>query len=146
MKTDKDLVYEVIKLSQFGANEAIFWRWNLARTQIDVFAQCGDVFLWGCADVEQITWDNLDVLKQAVKDIEEASGSEYDNQDDAFYLFCARVRGMRPQGAMYKYLKSYDTDEDRAREKTEKIRALFDAAGPPREVGVGNPVDRDEVE
>lgn len=145
MGTDKDLIYEVLKLAQFDATESVWWRYNEDRTALRIFANCSDTFAWGCSDVEEITWSNLDVLKQAVKDVEEVVVSEYSNQDDAFLLFCARVRNMRPQGAMYKYLTVHHKDESIAAERTEKLRALFDSAGPEREVGFGNPVDRNEV-
>ena len=138
-KTDKDLLYEVAKLSQFSANEAIFWRYNDERTQIDVYANCSDIFFWGCADAEPITWDNLQVLRDSVREVQELTGSEFSNQDDGLLLFVARVRNERPQGAFYKYITVHNDDE-----KTASLRALFDAAGPERETGFGNPVDRKE--
>lgn len=145
-KTDKDLVYEVIKLSQFDANSSIFWRWNNDRTEIDVYADCSDVFAWGCSDGEQITWENLDVLRQSIADVESITENPYSNKDDGFLLFCARVRGMRPQGAMYKYLEVLHKDEEIAAERTAKLRELFNAAGPEREAGFGNPIKHTNTE
>lgn len=100
----KSLFYEVAKLAEFDACDAIFWRWNEEHEELNVFATCSDVFDWGTADVELITEENLPVLKQAVADVREITGSDYSNQSDAFLLFCARVRGCRPQGAFYRYL------------------------------------------
>ena len=56
-------------------------------------------------------------MEQAFKDCEDHGGE----------LFCARIRKMRPQGACYAY---YD----------KKDWHLFDACGPERECGFGNPM------
>jgi hypothetical protein len=69
---------------------------------------------WRTADAERITEANIGILEQAIKDCDEP------------LLFCARVRRMRPQGAMYKYIKM-------------EHRHFFDACGPERELDSGNP-------
>lgn len=89
---------------------------------LEVGITCNDVFHWGCADVEDINSDeDIELLIQACKD------SEFDGPT----LYCARKRGMRPQGAMYKHLD-------------EKDWPLFDECGPHRETGIGNPVEQPE--
>jgi hypothetical protein len=149
--SDKDLLYEVAKLSQFDACDAIWWRWDAQKssegTRLMVLVNCNDLFYWGCADCEEVTEDNLPVLREAVADCERVSGSEYGNQDDAFLLFCCRVRGMRPQGAYYKHLKVYVRgDDDEAARRTTDLRALFDACGPEREVDyLNNPKAQDSA-
>jgi hypothetical protein len=95
----------------------IFWRVDDQYAPISIFVNCNDVFWWGCADAEAITADNLDIFEQAYRDAPKQGG----------LLFCCRVRGMRPQGAYYKYL---DDSE----------KPLFDACGPEREIGIGNPL------
>lgn len=134
---DKDILYEVAKLAQFNACESIWWRINADRsseaTGLRVLVDCSDVFEWGTADCEEVSVENLAVLQQAVADMRRATGSEYDGQSKAFLLFCARVRQQRPQGAYYKCLTG------RTDEITVKIRDLFDACGPEREVDILNP-------
>lgn len=101
----------------------LWWRTDGEYAPVTFFVKCSDVFEWGCADLEQITPENIHVLEQATKDCEGAMkfGAVY-----AGILFCCRVRGMRPQGAIYDH---YDKG----------MWHLLDAAGPPREVGFGNP-------
>lgn len=70
---------------------------------------CNDVFFWGCADAEEITEDDLALLKDSVNDAG-VFGT---------LLFCARKRKMRPQGAMYKFIDK-------------EYWSLFDEAGPER--------------
>lgn len=83
-------------------------------------ANVSDVFAWGCADAEDITPDTVDALEQAHADCRAAGAEEY-----TVDLYAARRRGMKPQGAAYP-------------EKPE-AQALFDACGPERQVGFGNP-------
>lgn len=68
--------------------------------------------------------DVLRGLAEAVADCETLVGRY--NADDAFLLWCARQRATRPQGAYYKHLDP-------------RLHHLFDAVGPEREVGLGNP-------
>ena len=85
---------------------------------------CNDFFYWGVADGEGINnQEDVDLLEQTIKDI-----SETDRTND-FYapeLYCARHAKMRPQGACYSHLPK-------------SLWHLFDACGPEREVGIGNP-------
>ena len=89
----------------------------------EFYVNCNDAFYWACADCEPITAESLPDFRKALED------SEYDGP----LLYVARRRQMRPQGAMYKYLERKDWP-------------LFDACGPKREAGFGNPVDRDKLE
>jgi len=94
--------------------------WNLVwRVEGDdpgFAVNCNDVFWWGCADAEDLTLESLPVLVQAFEDA----------GDDGLVLYCARMRKMRPQGAMYKHIGKDHW-------------ALFDACGPIREVDILNP-------
>lgn len=73
---------------------------------------CNDVFHWACADVEDVGEEDLPLLEQSLKDA--------DGGVDGAMLYCARKRGMRPQGAMYAYIDKEN-------------QPLFDAAGPERD-------------
>ncbi len=98
--------------------------WQIEKGTARFFAMCSDFFWWGGADAEEITPDNIGVLELAIADC--YASDRVIGTCDAVSLFCARVRKMRPQGAAYKSL-------DR------KAWPLFDACGPEREVGMGNP-------
>jgi hypothetical protein len=89
----------------------IFWDESLNFTVL-----CNDAFYWGSADAEELTQDSFNDLEKSIVDA----------GDDGCLLYCARRRGMRPQGAMYEYLDKNSW-------------TLFDACGPEREVGIGNP-------
>lgn len=73
---------------------------------------CNDVFHWGCADAEEVSEADLPLLEQSLK--------EADGGFDGAMLYCARKRGMRPQGAMYAYIEK-------------ELWPLYDAAGPERD-------------
>lgn len=80
---------------------------------------CNDVFFWGSADAEFIDEATLPDFERAVT---ECGGDE----ETGALLYCARKRQERPQGALYKYIPP-------------EYWALFDACGPEREIGLGNP-------
>lgn len=86
--------------------------------EIKIYIRCNDIFYWGCSDAEEVRIENLSILRQSAKDIPNWK---------AGYLFCARVRGLRPQGAFY------EAKDDK------KDWPLFDACGPEREICMGNP-------
>lgn len=102
--------------------DSLHWRVDGEYAPVSFFVMCNDFFDWACADVEAITPDNLPVLEQALKDCK-----ALDNEEWGAELFCARVREMRPQGAFYKSIP-------------EELWPLFDACGPVRQTGFGNPV------
>lgn len=149
--TNAELFYEVGKLAEFDACSSIFFRLNEDnREQLDVYAECGDVFIWGASDVEPITEETLPVLRQAIADVEALGGMW--SQGDGFLLYCARMRKMRPQNAYYRNLRVHVSvpdglneyghpkrraDEDAEKIGTAKLHALFDAAGPERSMDFG---------
>lgn len=83
---------------------------------ISMYVSCNDVFFWGCSDGEEITLEEIPSLIKACQECPEA-GTE---------LWCARKTQQRPQGASYSYYKPEHWH-------------LFDACGPERETGFGNP-------
>lgn len=105
------------------------WRCDGEYGPVTFFATCSDCFVWGSADAEDITPENVDILAQAVADCRRADpvyGTIY-----AAELFAARMRKMRPQGA------SYD-------DRNKFMWPLYDACGPKRETGLGNPTPHPE--
>ncbi len=87
---------EVMKLfAKHDICDELYWSEDLS-----LFVLCNDVFYWGCADCEAIESQNdIVLLKSCFEDCEE----------HAITLYCARRRSMRPQGAMYKYLKGHES-------------------------------------
>lgn len=106
---------------EYDYQEFVFWFLS-ENDALTPSIECGDVFVWGCADEEDILEDDLPLLEKCFQDTGGESGS------NGAALFCARKRGMRPQGAMYKHFK-------------EEYWPLFDACGPKREVSDFNPIE-----
>lgn len=88
--------------------EYLWWRTDDEFAPITFFINCSDSFSWGTADGERVTEENVGILEQSIEDA-----------DDPL-LFCARIRKMRPQRSMYKYIG-------------ENKRHFFDECGPERE-------------
>lgn len=111
---------ELLKLmAQNDACDELYWSVK-PDGDLRFWIICNDVFWWGAADAEDVTPENIDVLRECL-------------EIDALWgptLFCARVRGMRPQGAMYKHID-------------EEMWPHFDACGPEREIDIGNPITQD---
>ena len=78
-----------------------------------------DFFGWACADGEEVTEADLPEIQKAINDCE---GDIIDGAS----LWACRKRQLRPQGACYTYIRK-------------RSWHLFNAAGPEREVGFGNP-------
>lgn len=113
-------------LAVFGSldsHDDLWWRCDGAYAPVTFFVNCNDLFWWGCADLEEVTPENLPVLEQCIVDC--GSVRNLDCRIYATSLFCARVRKLRPQGCCY--------PENR------DLWPLFDAAGPERVVDGGNP-------
>ncbi|MFC1420768.1 hypothetical protein [Streptacidiphilus cavernicola] len=108
---------DLIRRADVSSDEILF---GLDGQQIRIAVNVSDVFAWGCADAEDITPERLPILEQAWLDCRAVDADEWTAE-----LYAARVRGMRPQGAAYP--------------KEAAVAALFDACGPEREVGLGNP-------
>jgi hypothetical protein len=127
MPTDnRDLIYEVIKLvAELDEGETEdFMFWPVTPEGVRVSVTCSDVFAWACADAEIITPENLPLLRKAYED--EITASPDGVALHAGWLFVARVRGERPQGAIYKALEYWEVP-------------LFNDAGPEREINFANP-------
>lgn len=101
----------------------LFWSISEDDDTLVLFrANCNDLFYWGCADAEEIMPNDIDSLNQAFVDCGGVWG---------VWLWCARKRQQRPQGAAYAFFD-------------EALWPLFDACGPVRETGLGNPFEPGE--
>lgn len=120
-----ELFLKVAKLvAKYDCHHEIFWHESLK-----VFALVNDVFYWGTADAEEITEENFPVLETAFADIIAASKNHegpFLFGAEAIMLFACRIRNLRPQNAVLKMLTAH-------------ILELFNACGPERPVGLGNP-------
>lgn len=96
--------------------------WHVTDDGVTFAVRCNDVFWWACADTEDITPENLAILVQSFDDVAAVDDTE---TYWGVLLFCARVRGLRPQGCCYPKLAT--------------LWPLFDAAGPQRVIDFGNP-------
>lgn len=94
-------------IAEYEIWDLVFWHTNLK-----FYVNCNDLFAWGLADAEEITESNIDLLEQSLKDADYIDGA---------FLFCARSRKMRPQGAMYENIEK-------------KNWYLFDECGPTRKI------------
>lgn len=131
-KTDYDFIIEVLRVvSDNDDTSAIWWRCDGEWAPVTFFVNCNDLFFWGSADTETITPGNIGELVRAYADAEAIDKCAYASQ-----LFCARVRKMRPQGACYPEPIFADRRDE---PETLKLWALYDACGPERETGFGNP-------
>jgi len=123
MTTTDDALTILAYIAEQDMHDAIFWRCDGQYAPITIWVNCNDLFYWATADCEELTIENLPVLKQAVVDID-AVGPVLGILH-APALFACRVRGMRPQQPAYPH-GDYIENEP-------KLRALFDACGPPRD-------------
>ena len=124
--TDSELLtflLRALRATAFDFCDIFFWRTDGEYAPVSLFVKCNDLFYWGCADGEPLTPNNIHLLEQSIADCKAADpkfGYPY-----APELFCCRARGERPQGCCY--------PENR------DLWPLFDACGPERAVGLGNP-------
>lgn len=125
-----NFIFEVLRImAQIDSHSSLYWNVE-SDGKIKPLMMCSDLFAWGCADCEEITPENLLVLKQTILDLENIEKGLA--MMEATELFCARVRKMRPQGA------AYTTDV--------RVIPLFDACSPEREIGFGNPAAQPKIQ
>lgn len=117
-EVSKEFILDVLDTFGHGMAEMITWRTDEEYAPVTFWVNCNDLFYWATSDGEDITPENLPVLKQAFVDLE--SAYPHMGKCWAGELFAARVRGMRPQRRV---LDKYH----------ESIRPLFLAAGPERD-------------
>lgn len=135
--TRDEFIYKLLSLTTFDHCSSIWWRFRKGGSGaqddtdvLDFYVDCSDLFGWGVSDVEPVTPETLGELEQALKDC--------NHDGEGFYLYCARRRKMRPQGAWF--TRGYIDP---------KYMPLYAECGPEREVGHGNPhpfVSKDEYD
>jgi hypothetical protein len=106
---------EVLSLFERADNmtEAVVWRVDMtpgSNRDISLSALCSDFFAWATADAEEITVEDIPLLKSCLDDLRKADGATYYLGE----LFAARKRKMRPQKPCYKGMEP-------------SVAALFDA-------------------
>ncbi|MFL1904800.1 hypothetical protein ACJWDR_37705 [Streptomyces tauricus] len=116
-------VLELFSASHADAYGDLFW--TVDNGAVRLHANVSDVFAWGGSDCEPITPDTLPALERAYADLKAVGAEEFTAE-----LYAARQRGMRPQGAAY---------PSKTHESWRQVSALYDACGPERELGLGNP-------
>jgi hypothetical protein len=118
-----DFTRRVLALFAGDIAESLTWTGDGITQPLQFVAWVNDVFLWGADDHEPITPETLPDLEKAFAEVR---AIEKDDDYQAVVLWCARKRGIRPQGAHYQHLRP-------------SLTSLLDACGPLREVGLGNP-------
>lgn len=114
------LIRQVLEICALTENFDILM-WQNDGSYIGV--GCNDVFAWGCADCEEITPETLGLFQEAADELLAIEAEWWLAE-----LYTAKVRKMRPQGAIYQSVDMTDT-----------VVALFNSCGPDREAQFGNP-------
>jgi len=115
-----EFILEVLRIFSLDETDCygdLFWRCEDPGT-VEFFVNVNDVFWWATADLEEIMPEDLPEIRRAITDVRAVTGREL-HIHEAFTLWAARKRGMRPQQLAYP--------------KDEQLRALFDACGPARQ-------------
>lgn len=122
--TSDEFAWTVLDLiAQAELHDEVFWHCTGGTKAPEFLVNCSDFFYWGCADCEAITPANVHYLREAIAECEAIPN--YEGVGYIGSLFCAKVRGLRPQGC--------------TNPKDAAVRALFDACGPKREINIANP-------
>ena len=108
------------------SNDQYFIQKKYAKDKYEILIHCPDFFAWGLADLEPVT--DTELLAQCYLDCKNIDW--INGEDIAPFLYCARQRKRRPQGACYP--------------RDKRFWKLFDACGERREPGPGNPYHRGE--
>lgn len=120
-------------VAEADGTDCISWRCDGEYAPISFWINCNDLFWWGTADGEDLTYEQLPILKQAIVDCKAIKAYAF----WAFTLYCCRVRKMRPQGCCYP-----GATPEGVKEEYEELARLFDTCGPERLVDMNNPYAR----
>ena len=111
-------VLELLRIyEEADVNDDLLWR--VADGAVSFAVLCSDTFCWGTADAEDVTSDDLPLLRQCLDDLR-----PFDEEYLTSALFAARKRGMRPMRLWLGNNHVVFTDG---------ARSLFLAAGPERD-------------
>lgn len=119
-------------LALYAASEApdeLYWAIRQTM-EIGFMAKCSDFFMWGCADLERIEPEDIDLLTECFRDLAEHDATYFLGE-----LFCARKRKMRPMRLWLGTALSQENGTARDKGETEPgpVRDLFLACGPERD-------------
>ena len=121
-KYDNRLLVEILKaVDMHDLYDQVLWR--VYGSEVKFFIICNDLFYWGAADLEPI---------ESYQDLKTLDQSMMDDKHSGQFLYCARRRNLRPQGACYGEM--FDMD----------VWHYYDACGPVREVCFSNPKNKPE--
>ena len=100
------LIKEVVKIHRFfdGGSELFIGVDNADELFVSVVVN--DVFAWGCADMEDVTEDNIALFKSCADEIRAVQRSGLDPFQALCVLFACRVRQQKP----FKYDGVYPVD------------------------------------
>ena len=127
-KVGPDYIHQLmLVLAKIEDSGESIWPRVTLDGSLKICINCNDLFYWACADSEEFTPDDVDLLNECVADLL-AADKEY-GDCYVFELFCCRKRKMRPQ---YPFFRKYDRDRASYFEDnlSPAVRALFDALGP----------------
>lgn len=104
-----------------GESTPLIWRALGDRLELNML--CSDMFAWACADCEEITPDDVPLLRRTLADLRALN-----DHSEVWLgeLFAARKREMRPMNAWFRA-------RAKAGDLSDAERELFEAAGPERE-------------
>lgn len=123
-----EFLLKIFEAASYEYCNDLFWRTDGEYAPVTFWVNCNDLFYWACADNEEITPENVELLKNTIKECEQYDEEDRKNNVDfsntfisaySTLLFCCRVRKMRPQGPYYKHIPK-------------KYHYLFDVCGPER--------------
>lgn len=131
---------KIFQATAFDDCDELWWRTDGEYAPITFFVNCSDMFYWACAESEEVTPENVDLLVQSFGDCKATDRHSYYGGT----LFAARSRKMRPQGYAYplsRELHEGSEVDPKRLAKAKKIWKLFDSAGPPRQSCTPHPLD-----
>lgn len=88
-------VVPVLQTYDFNTGETT-WLVN-KDGEVKTYVDCSDLFMWGCADLEEVGLEDISLLEKSLQDAKNANLKTY-----AGWLYCARKRNLQPMGARHK--------------------------------------------
>jgi hypothetical protein len=91
MKTFEE-IYELTKV--LNLTDTDVWVRHSDDGEVHFYLNANDFFYWGCADMEEISFEDIALFKRCIEDL---TGFKPTESYMAESLFMCRKRGMRPQ-------------------------------------------------
>lgn len=67
-KADPDYILRVLRVMSFDNTDELWWRTDGEYAPVTFFIKCSDTFAYACADLEEVTPENVGRLEQAFED------------------------------------------------------------------------------